>query len=268
MYKEIYNNIQKSCCYITVFLGDEIISEGTGFAFTDYGQVITAAHVVTGRFPIKAEDYTDPDVRIFVKFPSVELLEYKVAFCGFNIQCDGFKEDLQLDISVIVPKQELNKKFNFLPANINPPELGEELFIAGFSDELHVSFGLEKLMKNETLGVNEFHSAMEKGYMADMMGALIKRAVVGNARKIESTNTSENLRVTTDSLYLDNGMHSGASGGPLVNKEGVAVGVITQRAITNASQSSDPNLKVPSGSTICISLGCLPIVNHMLAKRS
>jgi len=191
-----------------------------------------------------------------------------VVFCGLNIKCDGFNKDLQLDISVIAPKEDKNRKFKFLPANINPPELGEELFIAGFSDELHISFGLDNLMKKEASGAKEFHSAMDKGYIADMMGPLIKRAVVGNARRIESTNTSENLTVTTDSLYLDNGIHSGASGGPLVNKEGVAVGVITQRAITNASQSSDPNLRVPSGSTICISLGCLQIVNQMLAKCS
>jgi S1-C subfamily serine protease len=36
-------------------------------------------------------------------------------------------------------------------------------------------------------------------------------------------------------------MHSGASGGPIVNEEGVALGVLTQRAITPAHQSNNSN---------------------------
>lgn len=32
------------------------------------GQVITAAHVVTGRFPIRHSDYIDPALKIFCKF--------------------------------------------------------------------------------------------------------------------------------------------------------------------------------------------------------
>lgn len=53
MFKNLYEKIQRCCGYVTVFEGDEVISEGTCFSFTDTGEVITAAHVVTGRMPIK-----------------------------------------------------------------------------------------------------------------------------------------------------------------------------------------------------------------------
>ena len=56
MFKNLYEKIQRCCGYVTVFEGDEVISEGTCFSFTDTGEVITAAHVVTGRMPIKKED--------------------------------------------------------------------------------------------------------------------------------------------------------------------------------------------------------------------
>ena len=67
MYKELYEKIQKCCGYVTV-IHDEVIREGTCFAFTPDGEVITAAHVVTGRTPIRVEDYSDPEVNIYIKF--------------------------------------------------------------------------------------------------------------------------------------------------------------------------------------------------------
>ena len=49
-------------------------------------------------------------------------------------------------------------------------------------------------------------------------------------------------------------MHSGASGGSMINKSGDAVGIITQRAVTSASQKEALSLSIPSGSTVAISI--------------
>lgn len=106
MFKNLYEKIQRCCGYVTVFEGDEVISEGTCFSFTDTGEVITAAHVVTGRMPIKKEDYTHPQQRILIKFPELPLVEYAVSFCSFEINVPSFKEIIQLDIAVLRPKEE------------------------------------------------------------------------------------------------------------------------------------------------------------------
>jgi len=259
MHTELYNKISKSCCVITVYLDDEKISEGSGFCFLPTGEIVTAAHVVTGRMPIRTGDADDPGIRIFAKFPNVALKEYKVNLCSINVRVSSFLEDIQIDVAILIPviKEE---KLAFLIINTNPPALGQEVFIAGYPDELKLPYQLEKIINKDHEGVTEFLDAMEKGYMADMTGPLIKRAVVGNIRRFIASNPKQEVK--SDVFYLDNGMHSGASGGPVVTKDGDVVGIITQRAITSASQSNDPRLEIPSGSTICISLTSLLVLNQ------
>lgn len=253
MYHDLYTKVSKACCYLTVFLGDEKISDGTGFAFNPSGQVITAGHVVTGRMPIRVEDYRDPAVRIFAKFPGRSLIEYRVGFCGITIILEAFSKPIQIDQAVLIPVIA-QTDIPIIPARIMPPRLGEQVFFAGYSDELELPFLVDKLLKPEVNGSSEFFSAMNKGYLADMTGPLIKRGVIGNVRRICAENTADMITIECDVFYIDNSIHSGASGGPIFNNNGEAVGVITKRAITSASQSQYPGLEVPSGATIGLSL--------------
>ena len=141
MYSEIYQRVESACCYITVFLGEEKVSEGTGFAFTPNGLVLTAAHVVTG--------------------------------------------------------------------------------------------------------------------------PLFKRGIIGNIRRIVAENKTAGEQVECEVMYVDNVMNSGASGGPLFNANGEAVGVISQRAVTAVDTGKEAMLKVPSGCTIALSLAPLRYVSKM-----
>lgn len=268
MHKELYETIQKCCGYVTVILHDKVISEGTCFTFTSDGEVITAAHVVTGRTPIRLEDYSDPDAKIFIKFSGRPVIEYRVSLCGLSIQNDAFRETIQLDIAALAPKQKQSDAFPYLPASLTSPHLGQEVFLSGFSDDLALPFDIDKIADRDFPGMKEFFSAMEKGYMADMMGPLIKRAVVGNHRRIEASNSAQNINLEIDLFYLDNGVNSGASGGPVVNTKGEAIGVITQRAVTSASQESAPGLKVPAGATVAISLHPMETVRQLMQRKA
>ena len=265
MLQQLYEKISPACCYITVFLGDEKISDGTGFAYTATGEVLTAAHVVTGRWPIRTEDYRATDQRIFCKFPGQRLAEYTVFFCAITIQVAVFSEAIQLDLALLLPKKPVEQPMNFLPALVNPPHLGEQVFAAGYSDELVLPFQVDKLLAKDFNGVPEFLDAMAKGYLADMTGPLIKQGHVGNIRRIIAENSQSGDRVECDIMYIDNSMHSGASGGPIFNKNGDAVGIITKRSVTSASQERYPNLEVPSGCTIAV--GLQPLL-HVVRKTS
>lgn len=268
MYKDLYEKIQECCGYVTVFLDDEVISEGTCFTFTPEGEVITAAHVVTGRVPIRLDDYSDPNAKVFVKFSGRPVLEYRVSFCSLGIQSEAFTEDIQLDIAALAPKQRQETQFPYLPASLTPPHLGQQVFLAGFSDDLDLPFNLDRIADRSYPGMEEFFAAMRNGYMADMMGPLIKRALVGNHRRIYASNSVEHINVEADLFYLDSGVNSGASGGPVVNESGEAIGVISQRAVTSASQESAPNLKVPSGATMAISLHPMETVRLLMARKA
>ena len=261
MYHELYKKISESVGLLTVFLDGEKISQGSCFCFLDTGEVITAAHVITGRNPIKQEDVQDPSVQYFIKFPNVPLLEYTVSFCAITVHVDSFKEPIQIDMAVLQPKRNYEVEYPVLPINVNPPRLGDQVFLAGYSDELKLPFLIDRIIYKDHQGVDDFLQAMAKGYAADMTGPMIKRAYVGNHVVAGANNSHENFSLTCDILYLDNGMHSGASGGPVVNESGVAVGIITQRAITSASQYDAPSLDVPSGSTIAISFQSLLALN-------
>lgn len=253
-FQSLYERVSRACCYVTVFLGNEKISDGTGFAINPEGQIITAAHVITGRWPIRREDYVDPEVKIFAKFAGLPLIEYAVVLCGITVEVNGFSEPIQIDQALLVPKKLPATTVPHILALPYPPALGQEVFLAGYSDELVLPFSIERILPNEMDGVSAFQEAMEKGYMADMTGPLIKRGIVGNVRRIVAQNTVSGITLECDIFYVDNSVHSGASGGPVFDTMGNAVGVITQRATTTATQSEGQKIVLPSGATVGLSL--------------
>jgi hypothetical protein len=267
MYEELYAQVSRACCCITVFLADELISEGTGFAISKDGAVFTAAHVVTGRMPIRESDYREPTLKVLAKFPDIPVIEYRIAICGIHIEVPSFTSNVQIDQALLLPAAPV--VFPFEPFTIGaPPRLGEEVFFAGYSDELELPFRLERILKPETNGAREFLEAMKRGYRADMTGPLVKRGVIGNARRVFTSEAVTNTEIECEIFYVDNSMHSGASGGPFVNRRGQAVGVIAQRATTSAAQSSDPSLLVPSGSTVGLGLQTIPAIYRRLQARA
>lgn len=252
MLEELYSRISPACCYITIFLDDEKISEGTGYAYTAEGQVLTAAHVVTGRFPIRRSDYRTPGLKIFCKFPGVPVAEYAVVMCCPEIQVSGFTSNVQLDMAVLHPKVPFSHNVHWIPVPLETPRLGQRVFMAGYSEELRLPFDVDRLLSRATEGADAFRAAMEKGYQADMTGPLFKQGHIGNIRRIMAGDGRRTLEC--DVMYIDNAMHTGASGGPLFNEEGEAIGVLSQRAVTTVDVGKDGNTRVPSGCTVAISL--------------
>ena len=262
MYEELYTNILSSLCSITVYLDGERISEGSGFAISEDGMVLTAAHVVTGRTPILERDYTDPGMRIVVKFANIDAVGYSVGVCAINISIRPGSELVQIDQAIIFPRTPFPTRLRSLTLGA-APKLGEELFFGGYSDELQLPLQIDALVATEApdiaLGV-----AVRRGHNSDITGPIIKRGVVGNLLNTVTENAANGIQIECAVFYLDNGIHSGASGGPIVNRAGLAVGVIVQRAVTGASQSSAIGLEVPSGSTV--GLSCIHTVLAMYER--
>jgi len=254
MYQQLYNCISNACCAITVIDEGEVVSEGTGFTINADGQILTAAHVALGQWPVDVKKYLNRDTKIIAKLPGIAEYECTLAVCGLEIRVPAFNTPIFIDFAALTPSTALPNPVPFLNSRVMSPGLGEEVFLAGYSEELEIPFRVDKLLRRDAPGAAEFHSAMARGYLADMTGPLIKRGVVGNTRGIHAQNSASGKMISCEIFFVDNGMNPGASGGPVVNANGEAIGIMTKRAITSASQGAAPSLEVPSGSTIAISL--------------
>jgi hypothetical protein len=169
-----------------------------------------------------------------------------------DISIPGFSRSLQIDIATLGPKQT-SEDVPFLVANTNPPHLGELVFAAGYSDEIKAPFQLDELVPGGKEMLNRTMQSSNTGYLADLGGPIIKRGVIGNVIRAQAR-LGDGKELHVELFYIDNSIHSGASGGPICNVHGEAIGVITERSVTSASQELAPNIVVPSGCTIGIGL--------------
>jgi hypothetical protein len=257
---EICKKIQSATCSIAVELEGEIISRGTGWSFSANGEIFTAAHVLSGRVPIKTKDIEDPNIKYWVKFMGYPEFECKRALPFITVKSDFFNEDVVIDIATLIPKSKLLYQAPFITTLFDPPKLGDTVYFAGFSDEIELPFLGGKLSRRLG-GLQQFETHMERNGNVDMINLMIKRGMVGNIREVSFGSSIQNMSMNADIYYIDNALHSGASGGPVVNENGEVVGVVTQRAVTKVSHADEKifNLTVPAGSTVGLSLKPLKI---------
>lgn len=177
-------------------------------------------------------------------------LFYRPIMCGFPLRVAGL-ELIVFDVAVLAPVEAQDKPFDHLVANIHPPRLGDELYMAGYSDEVAFPFGLDRHLNSD-----ELKEQQRLGINAIIGGTMIKRGVVGNVT-VGSASLSDGRTLNITRMYLDNHVHSGASGGPIVDENGKARGIIAMRAVTATFQKQGERLEVPSGSCVAYGLDFL-----------
>ena len=242
---ELYQHIKNCIAHIVVFDNDEPISDGTGFAFLPDGALITAAHVVAGSLPVKNNEVNQASRTVIAFFVSQGLqIRYKPAICPIQIEYAGFEKPLQLDVAILLPTEKPRASLEFLPVDLKPPSLGEEMFFGGYSDEVEVPFLVDRLVSSNTEGLDQYKRSLATGVNARLAGPIIKRGTVGNV-VVGPASSDEKPIIEQTAFYIDNQVHYGASGGPIVDRRGVARGVISKRMVTTANGT-----KVPAGSTL------------------
>lgn len=249
--------LERTTYALEVYQGDEKYSGGSGFCFNKNGLLITAAHVVTGRTPIREEDWRDPEVKILARTKDGDYLHYEPALCGITVEFPGpLKEPLQIDLALLRPVEPRTGVDHLDIAYERWPRAGTQVMMAGFPDELETPLLWTKAINHEYPPIKE--AAEETKKIVERVGQLlmVKSGMIGHASNISIDPDGSGSKVLEVGVYyIDNAMHSGASGGPVVDERGMVIGMISKRAVTTVPfpELENPNKELPSGSAMAVS---------------
>ena len=230
---KISSYLLKNTYLVNVFQEGDLVSQGSAFPINEKGDLLT---IVCKKPGDKHDVYGCSVLAPFVTLPY-------------------FKDPIYIDAAILINSNR-EKKVDYFKCPEKEVAEGMDVLMCGYSDEIEFPMAFQRNLdfKHPDFAGKEvqFRDAIE----ANMKLCMVKSGMIGRASKVRFTDAN----LSGFSIYIDNGFHSGASGGPVVDKHNHVIGIITQRAVTDISSSENPGLKVPSGSTIAISpsliLGC------------
>jgi hypothetical protein len=248
--EDLCNLLKENTYLVNVYLDSELISQGTAICINENGDLLTAAHVISGKLPVQEKDILN--IRIEARAEGKSFEPYSMVTCGLSFSLPMFIQPITIDLSVLKNQLSVDNR-PFLKIKKTVPKIGESVIMAGYSDEVYTPFAIEKNLDYNYKDFQGHQEEIQSAFEKWMRFSMYKSGMIGRVYPINIKDSSNDLDFTANTFYVDNGMHSGASGGPVIDKQGNLIGVITQRAITSLSTSINPELEVPSGSTIAIS---------------
>ena len=253
----IIKQVEKSIVRIVVLRQNQIISEGTGTIIGPSGCVLTAWHVVE-----ICDDYNKENTpfSLFVFTPKGRF-QYRLCNKEYAINIPlPQKESYRIGIDFAILQPLSMVKFeSYLPPFFpdNNIEIGSSLLLCGYSEETLDIIDYLKLVKafseNEQYDRLKMEIKLNKG---SMKPATYKSGILAHA----TTFYSDNPMCYYQYLQIDNGVHGGMSGGPIIDSKGRFIAIITQRNIIKYNlKSGDDILKfeLPSGNSLGITLSFL-----------
>lgn len=248
--KELCDILSDVTYRLDIFDGDELIDQGSGVCINARGDILTAAHVLSGKLPVRDRDLKD--IRILAKSEKNQREEYRNLICGLSVKIPQFKEPITIDLALIRPIQRSNTK-KFVKINGATVGHGEDVLMCGFSDEVASPLDISQLIDYSHADCKGIEHHAKNIIDSQFRVSMTKSGMVGRVYKINIGDNANGVAVNGATFYIDNAMHSGASGGPVVDRQGNLVGVITQRAISTYSTEKYSGLQVPSGSAVAVS---------------
>jgi len=246
--KEACKLLKSTTYFVNIYLkvGEEqpeLISEGSAVAINSTGDLLTAAHVVTTRLPIREEDVRDPNAVILAMRKGGRLARYHPLLCGLTVRVgDYLTTPITIDLAVLRPF-EPQRGTPFLPLSIEAPQLGDFVLMAGYSEDVKLPFSFDRILNPANLQIEaqRFNLDIARRLL------MVRSGMIGNISSV-IINEEHSGHI----FYIDNALHPGASGGPVVNYDGEIVGILTERAITAVPYEDTPSLLVPSGAAVAM----------------
>jgi V8-like Glu-specific endopeptidase len=254
----IIQNIKESIVRIVVVSEYSVISEGTGTIINPKGWVLTAFHVVD----------MIPDHIRFNKhfaiycFTTEGKMEYRLSTSEivWQLPLMGKKPyNMVVDLAILTPFREIifNRYLSPILENINIKE-GENLLMVGYSEETPDYIDYQKIIQSQYMKLNQQQRFENDIMRGSLKPPTYKSGIVSHTTHFYIGNPSTHYQI----IHMDNGVHSGMSGGPVINSEGRLIGVITQRTVIKANVSSEGKIytfEVPSGNSIGLTLNILRV---------
>ena len=182
-------------------------------------------------------------------------MEYEPALCGINIAFPGpLKDNLQVDVALLRPTEPRTGVEHLEVSNSRWP-VGTQVLMAGFPDEMEAPLRWTDAIDRHHEGFKDTPEETEKKVESVNQLLMIKSGMIGYSDSLMLDPEGSNERTfDVGFYYVDNAMHSGSSGGPVVNLLGQALGIITKRAVTRVSYPdlANPNKEVPSGAALAV----------------
>lgn len=244
--KIISDFLLKNTYLVNVFQGDDLVSQGSAFPINKYGDLLTAAHVISGKLP-----YADKDIQgltILSKRPGEKYDNYCCSVFAPRISLPYFKDPIFIDAAILINTSR-EKNVEYFETSEQEIVAGTDILMCGYSDEITLPMLVQDNFDLKHPDLKGMESSFLRAIETHMPLNVVKGGMIGKASKIDFKDSN----ISGYTLYIDNEIHSGASGGPVVDEQNLVIGIITQRAITDISTSEHPRLKIPSGSTIAIS---------------
>lgn len=221
----------------------ELIGSGTAVAVNSRGDLLTAAHVVTTRLPIRPDDVRDPNLIILAKSNRSTFARYSSPLCGLSVDLgELLSRPLTVDLAVLRPVED-QRDVQCLPLSTRPPVIGEQVLMAGYPDDIELPFSFDQLLPSSSIQVQAQRVNLEISKRLMM----IRSGMIGH-----SAGVTINEEYSGHFFHVDNVLHSGASGGPVLDSDGELLGILTKRAITRVPYEDSPGLRVPSGAAVAI----------------
>lgn len=252
---ELSKKLTETTYFITSFFGNDPfnkennIGTGSGVTINKNGDILTAAHVISGRIPFKPEDISNPNQVILARNHSNDFIQYIPQLFISPFTSSIFRAPICIDLVILQPVNQ-RTNVNYLPISSSKILVGEKILMAGYPDDMELPLSISKSSLTPE-AYKKFNGKQLEN--ASQMLLMIKSGMVGHVKNFTLDDINKKIRFEGTSFFIDNELHSGASGGPVINSLGEVLGIISQRAITSVAYEETPKLKVPSGSTIAIS---------------